>query len=474
MDLVGVPAARLAEAVGRGEIDAVAVIGAHLDAIAANPALNAFTLVDGESALRRAASLDRARSSGASLGPLAGVPVALKDLIDQEGRPTTCGSGFYREVPSRSATVVQRIEAAGGVIIGRTGLHEFAFGFSSENPWFGPVRNPWDPTTSPGGSSGGSGVAVAAGMAPLGVGTDTGGSVRVPAALCGVAGLKVTHGRIPLTGVFPLAASLDTVGPMARSVSDLALLYRVMAGDDPTDPWSAPRSVAVPEQAAPVAGLRVGVPIEWIDTPMDEEVRTGFEWALERLDRLGAIVETVSAPLLRPSERIAASFRPEVAAVHGAWYSEDPSRYGTDVRDRMAPVFDSNPDEYQEALEWRASLRAAFGRLFSDFDLLATPTVAARRKVIGEETVTTEAGPVPYRTAFSWFTPLVNQGSVPAIAVPLARPGIPPPSLQLIGPHWGEELLLGIGMALEAAGVVDFRFPPGAALGPFGLEQSPA
>ncbi|MBU1494155.1 MAG: amidase, partial [Actinobacteria bacterium] len=386
MDLTGLPVAGLAEAVGKGEVDAVDVIGTCLDAIEAGRDLNAFTLVDGEAALRRAASLDRAHAAGASPGPLAGVPIALKDLIDHQGRPTTCGSGFYREIPARSATLVSRIEAAGGVIIGRTGLHEFAFGFSSENPWFGPVRNPWDPSTSPGGSSGGSGAAVAAGMAPLGVGTDTGGSVRVTAALCGIAGLKVTHGRIPLTGVFPLAAPIDTVGPMARTVPDLALLYRVMAGDDPSDPWSVPRPVTTPEHATPVAGLRIGVPAEWVDTDMDGAVRSGFDWALQRLEQLGATVETVSAPLLRPTGMISASIRPEVAAVHGRWYAEDASRYGPEVRDRMAPAFDSEPNDYQAALAWRASLRAAFGRLLSDFDLLATPTVAARRKVIGEET----------------------------------------------------------------------------------------
>ena len=380
------------------------------------------------------------------------MPVALKDLIDHEGRVTTAGSGFYRETPDRSATIVDRIEAAGGIIIGRTGLHEFAFGFSSENPWSGPVRNPWDPTTSPGGSSGGSAVAVAAGMAPLGVGTDTGGSVRVPAALCGIAGLKVTHGRIPLTGVFPLAASIDTVGPLARSAADLALLYGVMAGDDRLDPWSDPREVTMPRAPAAIAGLRIGVPAEWLDTALDETTRAGFEWALDRLRAMGAVVETVSEPLLRPTAMIAASFQPEVAAVHRQWYQEDSSRYGSPVRERMAAVFDTDPDEYQAALAWRARLRGAFGRLLTDYDVLATPTVASLRKVIGEEMSETEAGPVPYRAALSWFTPLVNHASLPAIALPLAAPGAPPPSLQLIGPRWGEAGLLSISMALEDAG----------------------
>ena len=180
--------------------------------------LNTFTSIDPEAALTRAL---RSRASSGTIGALAGVPVGIKDLIDHEGRVTTAGSAFYRHEADRSSPVVSRLEAAGAVVIGRTGLHEFAFGFSSENPHFGPVRNPWDPDTSPGGSSGGSAAAVAAGITPVAIGTDTGGSVRVPAALCGCFGLKVTHGRIPLDGVFPLATTVDTVGPLADSIGAL-------------------------------------------------------------------------------------------------------------------------------------------------------------------------------------------------------------------------------------------------------------
>jgi aspartyl-tRNA(Asn)/glutamyl-tRNA(Gln) amidotransferase subunit A len=460
MDATASPAADIATAVRRGETAAVGVVEAHLDAIAAGAALNAFTAIDAERALERASSLDAAVAAGGDPGPLAGVPVALKDLIDHEGRVTTCGSGFYRGTPDRSATIVERIEAAGGIIIGRTGLHEFAFGFSSENPWFGPVRNPWDPATSPGGSSGGSGAAVAAGMAPLGVGTDTGGSVRVPAAMCGIAGLKVTHGRIPLTGIFPLAPSIDTVGPLARSAADLTLLYGVMAGHDIRDPWSDPRPVAMPDRDKELAGLRIAVPSEWLDTALDKTSRTGFTWALDQLEALGAVVETVSEPLLRPSSMISASFAPEVAAVHERWYRADPNQYGSPVRERMAAVFDTDPAEYEAALEWRGRLRSAFERLLADHDVLATPTVASLRKVIGEEASQTETGSVPYRTALSWFTPLVNHASVPAIALPLATAGDPPPSLQLIGPRWGEAPLLAIATALEDARIVAYRTPP--------------
>ncbi len=191
--------------------------------------LNAFTLIDSDGATARAEAIDALVDQGKDPGPLAGVPVALKDLIDQTGLPNTRGSGFRATTPSHSAAVVRRLGAAGAVIIGRTGLHEFAFGFTSENPWFGPVHNPWNLANSPGGSSGGSAASVASGIVPISIGTDTGGSVRVPAAMCGVFGLKVTHGRVPLTGVYPLVASFDTVGPLARSIEDLAAAYVVMA-----------------------------------------------------------------------------------------------------------------------------------------------------------------------------------------------------------------------------------------------------
>ena len=204
-----VTSAEIAHSVRTDRLTVRSSIEEALEAAAAKqPNINAFTEIDADGALARADQLDRQHAEGRELGPLAGVPIVLKDLIDHAGHVTTCGSSFYRHQATSSAEAVERLEAAGGVIIGRSGLHEFAFGFSSENPWFGPVRNPWNADESTGGSSGGSAAAVSAGIVPLAIGTDTGGSVRVPAALCGAWGLKVTHGRIPLNGVFPLAALL--------------------------------------------------------------------------------------------------------------------------------------------------------------------------------------------------------------------------------------------------------------------------
>jgi aspartyl-tRNA(Asn)/glutamyl-tRNA(Gln) amidotransferase subunit A len=459
--LVVTGVARIVRGVASGAVPASSVAAEHLER-AASSTLNAFTRVDPERALARAGAVDRAIAAGESPGPLAGVPVALKDLIDEAGLPTTAGSSFYRRVADAPATVVERLEAAGAVIVGRAGLHEFAFGFTSENPWWGPVRNPWDPATSPGGSSGGSAAAVAAGLAVLGIGTDTGGSIRVPAALCGLVGLKPTHGRVPLSGVFPLAESLDTIGPITRTVADAAAVYPVLAGFDPADPWSAPREVRSPAGPGDLPGLRVGVPHPWVDRPLDEVTREGFGFALEALASRRVIVEPVEAPLLVPPGRAADLLGAEAAAVHRRWFAERPGDYGVDVAARLSKAVAVTTDDLVGARRWQAGLRHAAAALFERFDVLATPTVAVHRKLIGHDDAETERGPEPARRALSWFTTLVNHLGVPAMALPLAAPGSPPPSLQIVGPAWSEHRLLEVALALEAAGIVAPARAPGA------------
>jgi len=446
-----------ATAIRHGEMSAVQAVSAALErSEAAQDVLNAYTLIESERALARAQAIDDTIAKGGDPGPLAGVPIALKDLIDQAGLPTTCGSGFYKRIPDRSATVVERLEAAGAVIIGRTGLHEFAYGFSSENHWFGPVRNPWDTRTSPGGSSGGSAVAVAAGLAAAAIGTDTGGSVRVPAGMCGIVGLKVTHGRVPLTGVFPLAPSLDTVGPLGRSVEDVTLLYAALAGHDPDDPWSAPRPLPMPgEVPADLSGIRVGLPQPWIaDAPATPNVTTAFATAVDRISDAGATVTELRAPVLVPSRHGGSIVGAEAAKVHRPWFGHEP--YGPAVAERLRGAFDVTIDQYIDALEWTARLRNATAAAFYDVDLLLTPTVAATRKLIGEPTI----DGVPYRRVLSWFSSLVNHMGVPALSVPLHAPGTPPPSLQLVAPWWAENRLLAVGRALENLGIATFSPPP--------------
>ena len=447
--------ASIAEAVRSGIRTARQAVEQYLEvAERLNPELNAFVEIDREGALERADSVDAGLREGSPAGTLCGVPIALKDLIDHAGRVSTAGSAFYRHRATASATVVRRLEAAGAVIIGRTGLHEFAFGFSSENPWFGPVRNPWDRDLSPGGSSGGSAAAVAAGMSAGAIGTDTGGSVRVPAALCGVVGLKVTHGAVPLTGVFPVAGSLDTVGPITATVGDARLLYDAMKGFDPADPRSA-RAPDSPDRAPRLENLRVGVPAGWLSAaPTSAAMHRSFDGFCDRLRSAGARVERVEAPGLVPDPTYMAVVAGEVAAVHREWLSDPDKPYGPDLEVRLGAAMEVTIDQYTEAMGRRAALQQAAREAFRHHDLLLTPAVGHSRKTIGNDIMPIDGEAHFYRDVLNGYSSLVNLTGCPAIALPTTDPGAPPPSVQFLAPWWGENVLLGIGEALERAGLI--------------------
>lgn len=431
------------ESIADGSVEAV--LQAHLDAVQADET-NSFTAVIPE-------------PGEPADGPLHGVPVAIKDLIDQKGQITTAGSSFYRLQPDRSAPVVERLEAAGASIIGRTGLHEFAYGFSSENHWFGPVKNPWDLTLSPGGSSGGSAAAVAAGLVPVSIGTDTGGSVRVPAALCGIYGLKVTHGRVPISGVLPLAESLDTVGPFARCASDLETVYDVIAGFDAADPWSIDST-----DPEPVSGpLRIGIPNAWLDAvPTDAAVREGFDRLVDALSDAGHTIVELDLPDLVPGPHVVTLSAAEAASVHRPWFTDLDKHYGPDVEERLAAAMEVTVDQLVDAKRWQARIVQLVRTAFSTCDVMLTPTVGATRKAIGVEEIVVNGTPEFYRPVLAGFTALVNQFGCPAIALPLTAPGSPPPSVQFIGPWRHERTLLGLARALESAELVGYR-PPGSA-----------
>ena len=417
-------------------------------------------LIDVDGAMHRAEAIDRLVAGGKDPGPLAGVPIALKDLIDDAGLPNRRGASFPADAATASATCVRNLGAAGGVIIGRTGLHEFAFGFTSENHWFGPVRNPWDPTTSPGGSSGGSAAAVAAGITPIAIGTDTGGSVRVPAAMCGVMGLKVTHGRISLAGVYPLVSSLDTVGPIARTMEDLAIAYRAMAGDDPDDPWSQPRPID-PLRSRRPDGLRLAMVRQWRTPPIDRIVRDGLDHFVAAARDVGVEVEDVDAPGLAPIAELSTAIGPEVMSVHGERFARHRDRYGPDVAERIEGVRHGTVDDVLAAERWGAAARATLERIVaSGFDAVIAPTVGVMRKEIGTDDVDVDGSRVQHREAMARFTAPINRMRVPALAAPVA--GTPPPgvSIQIVGPMWSESDLLAIGSALEGAGVLEAQRPP--------------
>lgn len=450
------PTARqIATAFAAGSTTATTEVEQALERAARHNDLNIFTLLDTAGALAKAAAIDEAVAAGAAPGPLAGVPFAVKDLIDQEGLPNRCGASFAPFVPARSAECVLRLEAAGAVPIGRVGLHEFAFGFSSENPWFGPVLNPLNRDLATGGSSGGSAAAVAAGIVPIALGTDTGGSVRVPAALCGVTGLKVTHGRGSIRGVYPLASGLDTVGPIAANTDDAELAFQVLAAHDPADPVSRNQPVAPPAPTPNVAGLRLAIPHPWVDTGYEPRIEEAFQRTLEHLEALGAVVTHVDIPATSLKSHGLASAYYEVAPVHRARFTADPQAYGPDLQIRLRDALAVTADEYAKALEWRAAVRSGLEEVLAIHDAIVTPTTAAVTKPIGQEMLSLTNGEAHYRAPLSHFTALVNNAGLPALALPVAETGVPPLSLHLIGTAWSESQLLAIGRSLEAAGIIN-------------------
>jgi aspartyl-tRNA(Asn)/glutamyl-tRNA(Gln) amidotransferase subunit A len=456
------PATEIAAQVRTGRLRAVDVVADAIEkAEASQDKLNAFTLIDRDGAMARAVGIDMLVDSGRDPGPLAGVPVGLKDLIDQTGLPNTRGGSFPVEPAKKSATVVKRLGNAGAVIIGRTGLHEFAFGFTSENHWFGPVRNPWDLDTSPGGSSGGSGAAVAAGIVPIAIGTDTGGSVRVPAALCGVYGLKVTHGRVPLTGVYPLVSSLDTVGPLAGTISDLTAAYLAMAGDEPKDRWSQPVPLEPVDAQVDLSSLRFGVVKQWNAPLQTRAVRSGVSAFLDAVAKLGIDVVEVDEQRLVEDEDAARAYGPEVIAVHGERFAASPEGYGPQTRGRIGDASAGTVEDLMAAMRWRSAARATTARAFaSGIDALIAPTVGGMRKVIGDDDMDLDGESVFHRTLLASFTAPINQIGAPSLAAPILNSGAPPVSVQLIGPMWGESRLLTIAAGLESADVFGTSSPP--------------
>ena len=357
MSLITRSATELLADLNSGTLRAVEVCQAYLDQIQQHDAtVHAFLRVDADAALDVAASIDRRRDAGESVGQLAGLPVAVKDLLCTANEATTCGSRMLENfVPPYDATTIQMLKAADAVLIGKTNMDEFAMGSSTENSAFGATTNPWDPGCAPGGSSGGAAACVAAQMVPLSIGTDTGGSIRQPAAFCGVTGLKPTYGRVSRFGLVAFASSLDQIGPLARSAQDAALLLQVIAGHDANDSTSA--AVEIDEYVAtveqPLEGLRIGLVKEHFGEGVDSEVASAAEEAVRVYERLGAAVTDVSLPhskygiatyyIIAPSE--ASSNLARYDSVHYG-YRSDEKAIAAEVkaeRDALVAAGDTQP-----------------------------------------------------------------------------------------------------------------------------------
>ena len=441
MSVADLTLSQVADAIRKGELSPVEVVEAVLErALRVQPRLKPFLWLDPDRALDQA----RRRAREAPQGPLHGVPVTLKDLIAERGAPFTCGSKLREGVVAdEDAEVTRRLRASGAVTVGRAHLHEFAFGVSNENPHFGPARNPWDPERSPGGSSGGSAVAVATGCTYGSVGTDTGGSVRIPAALCGVVGIKPTYELVPRQGVFPLAPSLDHVGPLARTVEDVALLLEVLAA-------SPGRYTGASGQG--VRGLRVGVPRGRYWEALHPGVAARFEEALRCLEAEGARRVAVDFPWEATSAAATALLLVEAASVHVESVRARPDGYGPDVRDRLLVGLCLPAERYVLALRARRALAVASRKLFwGSVDLVVTPTVPIPAPRLGELVTEVAGAAHDTRALLTRFTNPFNALGLPALSVPCGFVDSLPVGLQLVGPPWEEARVLAAGAAYERA-----------------------
>jgi aspartyl-tRNA(Asn)/glutamyl-tRNA(Gln) amidotransferase subunit A len=412
--------------------------------------LNAFITVTYEQARARARAMDAELRAGKSRGPLHGVPIALKDNVDTAGVRTTAASALFADrIPTEDAEIVKRLLAAGAVILGKTNMDEFASGGTTTSTYFGPTRNPWRTDRIPGGSSGGSAVAVAAELCFGAIGTDTNGSIRGPAALCGIVGLKPTYGRVSNRGVIPFIASRDHVGPMTRSVEDAALILQAIAGYDAADLTSEDQPVPdfVAAMQAPVSGLRLGVPRAHFFDKLDPEIAAATDVALGVLRKLTASMRDVALP---PVIHLAPLGIAEAYAYHERWITRTPYLYQEPVRRRIEAGGKVTAAQYIQGQQEHQRAKREIRDVFRDVDLIVTPMLKTQTHTIAEGTARAVAEkplpPEPSHTApFSIY-------GLPTISVPcgFTKLGLPI-GLQIAGPHFQEGRVLALARAYEQA-----------------------
>lgn len=415
-----------------------------------NPKLNSFITVTGESALAEARIAEAEIQAGHWRGPLHGIPIALKDLIDTAGVRTTAASALFRDrIPSEDGEVVRRLKAAGAVFLGKQNLHEFAYGGSSLVSYFGAVHNPWEPQHIAGGSSGGSAAAVAAGLSYAAIGTDTAGSIREPAALCGVVGLKPTYGRVSARGVIPLSWSLDHVGPLTRTVTDSALLLQSLAGYDLADPHSAnvPVQNYVEALKAPTRHLRVGVPRTFFYDDLHSEVTSAIDEALALLSHVTA--ETREVSLVVPADRTLQSA--ESYAYHASFVEKSPELYQPETLRRIQSGKNVSAEDRARLAAELQELRRRASQIFEAVDVLVTPTVPIPAPTVAE-LIDNPDLLRPRELLMLRNTRPFNVWGLPAISVPcgFTTEGLPI-GLQIAGPPWEEQRVLALAHAYEQA-----------------------
>jgi aspartyl-tRNA(Asn)/glutamyl-tRNA(Gln) amidotransferase subunit A len=427
------------------ELTAVRVTDECLRRIEAdNPTLNAFITVMAGEAMRQAREADQELAAGNDRGPLHGVPISIKDLLDVRGIPTTAASRVREgHVAERDAAAVAHLRQAGAVFIGKTNLHEFAFGTTNEDSAFGPARNPHDPARSPGGSSGGSAASVAAGMALATIGTDTGGSIRIPAAACGIVGLKPSLGDVSIDGVVPLSRTLDHVGPLAQSVTDASVLYHALMGD----------AHAKPPAPMPMHGMRLAVPRPYFCDLLDTDVRARFEEALDRLRTAGAHIDDIEIHHARDIAPVYLHLvLGDAAAYHAATLDAMPERYTAPVRIRLEMGRYVLAEDYVRALAGRERITREVDAAMSQHDALILPSLPIPAPAIGATTVQIGTTTEPIRNLMLRLTQPFNVTGHPAISMPSGqtRDGLPC-AVQLVGRRMQTDALLRVALACEAA-----------------------
>lgn len=419
--------------------------------------INSFISLCEEAAVADAKRAEKEISSGKWRGPLHGVPFAVKDLIDAEGVPTTAGSLMWKEfMPKEDAPVVHRLRHAGAILVGKLNMHEVAFGITSRNPHFGPILNPWDLSASCGGSSSGSAAALAAGFVPLTLGTDTGGSIRIPSALCGVVGLKPTYGLVSRKGVLPLAWSMDHVGPMARQVDDIALALSAMTLKAPGD-MSGSRRAPTDHKDIPHGDFRklvIGLPTAYFYEGLREDIQQGVLTAVDHLKSMGAQIREIAIPEIAAADRAAFTILfSEAAACLEIHARKRPQDVSETVMDNVRLGMTIPATRYIQALRVRSQAIDAMERLFAEIDLMVVPATMVDAHPIAAEEVSVGGGrTVDVRTAMTRCTRVFNLTGNPVLCLPCGLSGRQlPVGMQMVGAPFQEKRLLEIGAAYQKA-----------------------
>ncbi|MBL8707297.1 MAG: AtzE family amidohydrolase [Rhodospirillales bacterium] len=451
----------IADAVRRRQVTAVEIARATLQRIAeGNKRLNAFTQVTEQRALAEAAAIDAKVAAGRDPGPLAGVPFAAKNLFDISGLATVAGSKINRDLKpaTADASAVQRLNAHGAVLMGALNMGEYAYDFTGENVHDGPSRNPHDLGRMSGGSSGGSGSAVGGGLVPIALATDTNGSIRVPASLCGIFGIKPTYGRLGRHGSFPFVASLDHIGPLARSVADLAMAYDALQGHDPGDPASTdrPREPSLPGLKSGIAGLRIAVAGDYFQRGATPDALAAVELVAKALRAKATVTLPEAARARAAAFLITAS---EGANLHLERLRTRAADFDPATRDRLLAGALAPAQWYLQAQRFRRWYREQVLALFREVDIILAPATPCSAPALGQQTMVLDGVEMPVRPNLGIFTQPISFIGLPVVAVPAAIPSRMPIGVQIIAAPWQEAVALRVAHVLEQAGVARCPIP---------------